>query len=75
MQGLGAGSASVLGRSVLRDSYDGPQLTRALSYISVTASIMPIVAPVFGGWMAFFILAGNLCLCLSCCTWQPFFLL
>lgn len=55
LQGLGAGSASVLGRSVLRDSYDGPQLTRALSAISVTASIMPIVAPVFGGWMAFYL--------------------
>lgn len=55
LQGLGAGSASVLGRSVLRDSYDGPQLTKALSYISVTASVMPIVAPLFGGWIAYHI--------------------
>jgi len=55
LQGLGAGSASVLGRSVLRDSYEGDQLTKALSYISVTASIMPIIAPVFGGWIAFHI--------------------
>ncbi|OED62955.1 MFS transporter [Vibrio tasmaniensis ZS-17] len=53
LQGLGASSASVLGRSVLRDSYDGPQLTKALSYISITASIMPIIAPVFGGWISF----------------------
>ncbi|MEZ9405716.1 multidrug effflux MFS transporter [Vibrio sp. 10N.286.48.F5] len=53
LQGLGAGSASVLGRSVLRDSYDGLQLTKALSYISITASIMPIIAPVFGGWISF----------------------
>lgn len=53
LQGLGAGSASVLGRSVLRDSYDGAQLTKALSYISITASIMPIIAPVFGGWISF----------------------
>ncbi|MCK8074809.1 multidrug effflux MFS transporter [Vibrio sp. 1CM2L] len=53
LQGLGAGSASVLGRSVLRDSYDGSQLTKALSYISITASIMPIIAPVFGGWISF----------------------
>ncbi|MCX9610474.1 MFS transporter, partial [Vibrio cholerae] len=30
LQGLGAGSASVLGRSVLRDSYDGFHLTKAL---------------------------------------------
>lgn len=55
LQGLGAGSASVLGRSVMRDSYEGVQLTKALSYISVTASIMPIVAPVLGGWISFYL--------------------
>lgn len=55
LQGLGAGSASVLGRSVLRDSYEGAQLTKALSYISITASIMPIVAPVLGGWISFYL--------------------
>ncbi len=53
LQGLGAGSASVLGRSVLRDSYDGAQLTKALSYISITASVMPIIAPLIGGWIAY----------------------
>ncbi|MCG6409652.1 multidrug effflux MFS transporter [Vibrio fluvialis] len=53
LQGLGAGSASVLGRSVLRDSYDGHHLTKAMSYIAITASIMPIVAPVVGGWMTY----------------------
>ncbi|MDA0150240.1 multidrug effflux MFS transporter [Vibrio sp. LaRot3] len=53
LQGLGSGSASVLGRSVLRDSYDGAHLTKALSYISVTASVMPIFAPVLGGWLTF----------------------
>lgn len=51
LQGLGSGSASVLGRSVLRDSYDGEHLTKAFSYISVTASILPILAPVAGGWI------------------------
>ncbi|WP_204243979.1 multidrug effflux MFS transporter [Vibrio galatheae] len=55
LQGLGAGSASVLGRSVLRDSYEGAQLTKALSYISITASILPIAAPVLGGWIAFYL--------------------
>ncbi|MDD9180077.1 MULTISPECIES: multidrug effflux MFS transporter [Aliivibrio] len=52
LQGLGAGSASVLGRSVLRDSYSGHHLTKAMSYISITASILPILAPVIGGWIA-----------------------
>lgn len=52
LQGLGSGSASVLGRSVIRDSYHGSQLTLAMSYISITASILPILAPVVGGWVA-----------------------
>lgn len=52
LQGLGAGSASVLGRSVIRDSYSGSQLTQAMSYMAITASILPIVAPVVGGWAA-----------------------
>lgn len=53
LQGLGAGSSSVLGRSVLRDSYNGLHLSKALSYLSITASILPIVSPVFGGWVAY----------------------
>ena len=53
LQGLGSGSASVLGRSVLRDSYDGKHLTKAFSYISVTASVIPIFAPVIGGWITY----------------------
>ncbi|MGF1807005.1 multidrug effflux MFS transporter [Aliivibrio sifiae] len=52
LQGLGAGSASVLGRSVLRDSYSGHHLTKAMSYISITASVLPILSPVIGGWIA-----------------------
>ena len=52
LQGLGAGSASVLGRSVFRDSYSGHHLTKAMSYISITASLLPILAPVIGGWIA-----------------------
>ncbi len=52
LQGLGSGSASVLGRSVIRDSYHGSQLTLAMSYISITASVLPILAPVVGGWVA-----------------------
>lgn len=52
LQGLGAGSASVLGRSVIRDSYSGIQLTQAMSYMSIMASILPILGPVVGGWAA-----------------------
>ncbi len=48
----------------LGTAYDGPQLTKALSYISITASIMPIIAPVFGGWISFHLgLAGGVPVC------------
>ncbi len=52
LQGFGAGSASVIGASILRDSYNGSQLARALSYMSILASVMPMVSPVLGGWLA-----------------------
>ena len=55
IQGLGAGSSSVLGRSILSDSYEEGQLVKALSLISVTASIVPIVAPMLGGWLTFYL--------------------
>ncbi|MCL9780277.1 multidrug effflux MFS transporter [Vibrio sp. S4M6] len=55
LQGLGAGSASVLGRSVLSDSYEGPHLTRSMTYLAMTASIIPVISPALGGWLAFHI--------------------
>ncbi|CAH0537729.1 multidrug effflux MFS transporter [Vibrio marisflavi] len=55
LQGLGAGSASVLGRSVLSDSYEGPHLTRSMTYLAMTASIVPVLSPALGGWIAFHI--------------------
>ncbi|USD67170.1 multidrug effflux MFS transporter [Vibrio sp. SCSIO 43136] len=51
LQGLGAGSASVISNSIIRDSYGGKNLAKALSYVAIMASIMPMVAPVLGGWL------------------------
>ncbi|BCL73508.1 Bcr/CflA family drug resistance efflux transporter [Vibrio nigripulchritudo] len=51
LQGLGAGSTAVIANSILRDSYDGNTLAKALSYVSIMASVMPMVAPVLGGWL------------------------
>ncbi|WED27470.1 multidrug effflux MFS transporter [Vibrio sp. DW001] len=62
IQGLGAGCCAVLARASLRDSYDGPNLPRALSWVTIVASFTPIIAPVLGGfinhsfgWLAVFI--------------------
>jgi Bcr/CflA subfamily drug resistance transporter len=79
LQGLGAGSASVLGRSVLRDSYSGHHLTKAMSYISITASILPILAPVMGGWIAWHFswqwVFGFVLIYLSCILTVGYFIL
>ncbi|MDB1124518.1 multidrug effflux MFS transporter [Vibrio sp. kj40-1] len=62
IQGLGAGCCAVLARASLRDSYDGANLPRALSWVTIVASFTPIIAPVLGGfinhsfgWLAVFI--------------------
>ncbi|WP_413284005.1 multidrug effflux MFS transporter [Vibrio sp. MA40-2] len=62
IQGLGAGCCAVLARASIRDSYDGANLPRALSWVTIVASFTPIIAPVLGGfinhafgWLAVFI--------------------
>lgn len=52
VQWLGAGSCSVLGKSIIRDKYEGEALSLALSYLVVITSIVPILSPVLGGWIA-----------------------
>ncbi|WP_240206584.1 multidrug effflux MFS transporter [Vibrio sp. CyArs1] len=51
IQGVGAGSCSVLGKSIIRDKYEGADLSKALSYLVVISSIVPIISPVLGGWL------------------------
>ncbi|AQM69986.1 Multidrug resistance protein MdtL [Vibrio campbellii] len=51
LQGLGTGCCAVLARASTRDSFNGPELPVALSYIAMAASITPLVAPVIGGFI------------------------
>ncbi|PKF81651.1 Bcr/CflA family drug resistance efflux transporter [Vibrio sp. vnigr-6D03] len=51
LQGVGAGSTAVIANSILRDCYSGNRLAKALSYVSIMASVMPMVSPVLGGWL------------------------
>ncbi len=53
LQGIGAGSTSVMARTMMRDSYEGKQLTMAMSYVGITVSFTPMVAPVLGGYISF----------------------
>ncbi|MCT7654940.1 MFS transporter [Oceanimonas sp. NS1] len=49
LQGLGAGCGAVVSRAMLRDSFEGPALRNALSYMAMAAAITPVVAPALGG--------------------------
>jgi len=66
VQGLGACSALVVSRAVVRDRYDHTETARILSLINLVFGLVPILAPLlggfvllFGGWRTiFWLLAG-----------------
>lgn len=49
LQSLGASAAPVVGRAVVRDLFDGPKLTRAMTWIGAAMAVAPALGPVFGG--------------------------
>lgn len=51
MQGMTAGAGLVIGRTVVRDLYEGPQAQRLMSLITMIFGLAPAVAPVVGGWI------------------------
>lgn len=51
VQGIGSGSISVLLRAIIRDIYDGKELNRSLSYVTMITAITPAIAPVIGGFI------------------------
>ncbi|MCE9842435.1 multidrug effflux MFS transporter [Vibrio alginolyticus] len=53
LQGLGTGCCAVLARASTRDRFSGDELPVAMSYIAMTASITPLIAPVIGGFINF----------------------
>lgn len=48
IQGLAGASGSVLGRAVIRDVYQGPDLTKALSLLMLVLTAAPMAAPLIG---------------------------
>ncbi|EWT00886.1 Bcr/CflA subfamily drug resistance transporter [Intrasporangium oryzae NRRL B-24470] len=51
LQGLVAGAGMIVGRTVVRDLYDGPAAQRFMSHISMVFAVAPAVAPIVGGWI------------------------
>jgi MFS transporter, DHA1 family, multidrug resistance protein len=75
IQGCGACVGPVLGRAVVRDHMTGPRAVQTLSYITLTMSIAPLVAPIIGGflinhfgWQAIFVFLGSFGLLLFATT-------
>ncbi|MGP9536985.1 multidrug effflux MFS transporter [Brachybacterium sp. AOP43-C2-M15] len=66
LQGIGGGFGMVLGRAVLIDMTDGPELFRIMNIMQGVGGVAPIVAPLLGGlillvgqWREiFFVIAG-----------------
>jgi DHA1 family 2-module integral membrane pump EmrD-like MFS transporter len=52
LQGMGAGSVSVLARAIVRDISLKDELAKALSLILISVSLSPAVSPFIGGWIA-----------------------
>lgn len=51
MQGLAGGAGWVIGRAIVRDSFEGHRAQRVLSMVTLIFGIAPAVAPVIGGWL------------------------
>jgi len=51
LQGISAGAGAVIGRAIIRDSYEGPEASRLLSLVTMIFSIAPAIAPIMGGWI------------------------
>jgi DHA1 family bicyclomycin/chloramphenicol resistance-like MFS transporter len=75
VQGCGACVGPVIGRAVVRDHMTGPRAVQTLSYITLTMSLAPLIAPILGGflvkhvgWQAIFVFLGSFGLLLFAAT-------
>lgn len=72
-QGLGAAAGPVVARAVVRDTWSGRRAARAISYVVMVMTTVPIVAPVVGGhllrwfdWQSiFWLLTGFAVVCIG----------
>ncbi|KHT63103.1 major facilitator transporter [Photobacterium gaetbulicola] len=52
IQGMGTGCSGAMCRTVTRDCFDGEQLHRANSLVSMGVIFSPLIAPVLGGYLS-----------------------
>lgn len=51
LQGLSAGGATIIGRTIVRDLFEGAEAQRLMSRIMMIFGLAPAVAPIIGGWL------------------------
>ena len=51
LQGLAAGSGSVIGAAIVQDRFSGAQAQKMMSNIMMVFGLAPAIAPVVGGWL------------------------
>jgi len=51
LHGISAGAGIVVGRAIIRDTYEGFAAQRLLSLVTMIFGIAPAIAPVIGGWL------------------------
>ena len=51
LQGLAAGSGSVIGAAIVQDRFSGAQAQKIMSHIMMVFGLAPAIAPVLGGWL------------------------
>lgn len=51
LQSLGAGAGSVIVAAIVRDLYQGPQAAKMMSYVVVVMMVVPLLAPILGGYV------------------------
>lgn len=51
LQGLSAGVGMVVGRAMIRDSFEGHEAQRLMSLVTMIFGLAPAIAPVIGGWL------------------------
>ncbi len=51
LQGVVAGGGMIVGRTVVRDMFEGEPAQRAMSLMSMIFGVAPALAPIVGGWL------------------------
>ncbi|KQO10840.1 Bcr/CflA family multidrug efflux MFS transporter [Paenibacillus sp. Leaf72] len=76
VQGLGGAAGIVLSRAIVRDMYEGPEMTKFFALLMLVNGVAPIAAPIAGGqllqwtsWRGVFLVLGAIGLVMLLASW------